>query len=395
VVEARRSIASWKSALVAIAIIGGIFTLVRFAFGIGAIANVNNAYPWGWWVGFGVFSFIAFGGCGFTLALLVAILGQHRFAPLVRPAITMGLLLYLGYVVILMIELGSPWMGWIIFFSWQPTSALFEVAWCATLYTFVLMIEFGAIAAGHYRWQRTARLLGLIYLPAVVIGVSLSHLHQSSLGTLLTIVPLKVDPRWWSELLPATFLVSSYMAGLALVTIEHVLATGYLRLKPRVDLLGGLACFQIGLIIIFLTLRIGSLVFQGATDAALAFNWLSLSLWAELIVGFIIPLALFSVPDVRQNMWALFGASCLLAVGVLFTRLNTAVFGMQVRHWESYFPSFGEFVTTFGVLAGLVLVYGAAVRRLPIHREEPLGEDPAPAPAPAPAIAPSGAKAVG
>jgi Ni/Fe-hydrogenase subunit HybB-like protein len=370
---------SWQSALAVVAVIGGMFILARFAFGIGFIANINNAYPWGWWVGFGVLSFIAFGGCGFTLALMVDILGMHRYAPFLRPAITMGLLLYLGYVVILMVELGRPWMGWIIFFSWQPTSALFEVAWCATLYTIVLTIEFGKVAAGHYRWKRTTRLLGLIYLPAVVIGVSLSHLHQSSLGTLLTIVPLKVDPRWWSELLPATFLVSAYMAGLSLVSIEHVLATRYLRLKPRVDLLGGLARFQIALIIVFLVLRIGSLVFQGAADAALAFNWLSFSLWIELILGFLVPLAMFSIPDVRENKWAIFIASCLLAAGILLTRLNTAVFGMRVKHWESYFPSVGEFATTFGVLAALVLVYGVAVRHLPIHREEPLDDVPAPA----------------
>ena len=386
-VDARRSIVSWRSVLVVIAIIGGIFAVTRFAFGIGAIANINNAYPWGWWVGFGVLSFIAFGGCGFTIALMVDILGMRRYAPFLRPAITMGLLLYLGYVVILMIELGRPWMGWIIFFSWQPTSALFEVAWCATLYTTVLMIEFGKVAAGHYRWQRSSRLLGLIYLPAVVIGVSLSHLHQSSLGTLLTIVPLKVDQRWWSELLPATFLVSAYMAGLSLVTIEHVLATRYLRLKPRVDLMGSLARIQIALIVVFLTLRIGSLVFQGATDAALRFDWLSFSLWTELIVGFLVPLAMFSIPDVRQNKWALFIASCLLAAGILLTRLNTAVFGMRVKHWESYFPSVGEFATTFGVLAALVLVYGVAVRHLPIHREEPLDEDPAAVPHTAKAIA--------
>jgi Ni/Fe-hydrogenase subunit HybB-like protein len=236
--------------------------------------------------------------------------------------------------------------------------------------------------ANHYRWRRSARLLGLVYLPAVVIGVSLSHLHQSSLGTLLTIVPLKVDPRWWSEVLPATFLTSSYMAGLSLVTIEHVLATHYLRLKPRVDLLGGLARFQIGLIVIFLTLRVGSLVYQGATDAALRFDWLSFSLWTELIAGFVTPLALFSIPDVRQNKWALFGASCLLSVGILLTRLNTAVFGMRVRHWESYHPSIGEFATTFGMLATLVLVYGFAVRHLPIHREDPLDGDPATASVP-------------
>jgi len=223
----------------------------------------------------------------------------------------------------------------------------------------------------------------------VVIGVSLSHLHQSSLGTLLTIVPLKVDPRWWSELLPATFLVSSYMAGISLVTIEHVLATHHLRLKPRVDLLGGLARFQIGLIIVFLTLRIAGLVVIGATDRALTYDWLSFSLWSELVVGFLVPLALFSIPDVRQNKWALFAASCLLAAGILLTRLNTAVFGMRVKHWESYFPSVGEFATTFGVLAALVLVYGLVLRHLPIHREEPLDEDPAPV------AVPHTAKAIG
>jgi Ni/Fe-hydrogenase subunit HybB-like protein len=379
VADARRSIVSWRSALAVVAVIGGMFILARFAFGIGFIANINNAYPWGWWVGFGVLSFIAFGGCGFTLALMVDILGMHRYTPFLRPAITMGLLLYLGYVVILMVELGRPWMGWIIFFSWQPTSALFEVAWCATLYTTVLVIEFGKVAAGHYRWEGTTRFLGLIYLPAVVIGVSLSHLHQSSLGTLLTIVPLKVDPRWWSELLPATFLVSSYMAGLSLVTIEHVLATRYLRLKPRVDMMGDLARFQIGLLIVYLTLRIGDLVYRGATEAALSFDALSFSLWIELGFGFVVPLALFSIPDIRASKWGLFAASCLVAGGVLLTRLNTAVFGMKVKHWDSYHPSTGEVATTLGVLAVLILVYGLALRHLPIHSEEPLDEEPSPA----------------
>ena len=294
----------------------------------------------------------------------------------------MGLLLYLGYVVILLIELGRPWMGWIIFFSWRPTSALFEVAWCATLYTIVLMIEFGGVAARHYRWRRAMRLIGAIYLPTVVLGIALSHLHQSSLCTLLTIVPLKVDPRWWSELLPVTFLVSSYMAGIALVTIEHVLATRALRLTPRVDLLGGLARFQVGLIVVFLTLRISALIHTGGADAALGFDRLSLLFWSELVIGFVVPLALFAIPDVRSNKWALFGASCLLSVGILLTRLNTTVFGMRVKHWESYFPSVGEFVTTLGVLAGMVLVYGVSLRHLPIHREEPLDEDPTTAAAP-------------
>jgi Ni/Fe-hydrogenase subunit HybB-like protein len=47
----------------------------------------------------------------------------------------------------------------------------------------------------------------------------------------------------------------------------------------------------------------------------------------------------------------------------------------------------GEFATTFGVLAAIVLVYGVAVRHLPIHREDPLDDDPAFAATPHPAKA--------
>jgi Ni/Fe-hydrogenase subunit HybB-like protein len=371
-VAAAGSRLGWHSILVALAAAGAVVIGTRFLFGIGSIANVNNAYPWGWWVGFGVLSFVAFGGTGFTMALLVDVLGLHRFSNFVRPGITMGLLFYLGYVVVLMVELGRPWAAPVIFMSWQPTSALFEVAWCATAYTAVLGLEFGKVAAGHYRLERVARAIGWVYLPAVVLGVTLSHLHQSSVGTLLTIVPLKVDPRWWSELLPATFLTTAYMAGLSLVSIEHVLATRYLRLKPRVDLLAGLAGMQIVLIVIFLVMRLADLVYRGATDGVLAFDGLSLLFWIELVVGFLVPLTLFAIPEVRRSLWSLFVANLLLAGGALMLRLNTAVFGMVVKHWETYYPSAGEILSTLGVLAGGVLVYGWIIRNLPIHSEEPL-----------------------
>ena len=106
------------------------------------------------------------------------------------------------------------------------------------------------------------------------------------------------------------------------------------------------------------------------------FDGLSISLWVELVIGFLIPLALFSIPDIRASKWGLFGSSCLLASGVLLTRLNTAVFGIRVENWETYFPSMGEFMTTLGVLAGLILIYGLALKHLPIHSEEPLDEAP-------------------
>ena len=61
----------WDKLLVAIAAVGVVFAVARYVGGIGAIANINNAYPWGWWVGYGLMTMIALGGVGFIMTGLV------------------------------------------------------------------------------------------------------------------------------------------------------------------------------------------------------------------------------------------------------------------------------------------------------------------------------------
>ena len=77
---------------------------------------------------------IAIGGVGFTITALVEILGVHRYHSFVRPAVLMALLCYASAITMLMVELGRPWMVWMVLVSWAPTSALYEVGWCAFLY---------------------------------------------------------------------------------------------------------------------------------------------------------------------------------------------------------------------------------------------------------------------
>jgi Ni/Fe-hydrogenase subunit HybB-like protein len=118
----------WDKLLFAIIVAGAALALVRYASGIGGIANINNAYPWGWWVGYGIMTMIAMGGVGFTITALVEILGAHRYHPFLRPAVLIGLLCYSSAILMLMVELGRPSMVWMILISWAPTSALYEAA---------------------------------------------------------------------------------------------------------------------------------------------------------------------------------------------------------------------------------------------------------------------------
>ena len=52
----------WDKTLLVIMAVAAVIAFVRFATGIGTVANINNAYPWGWWVGYGIMTMIAIGG---------------------------------------------------------------------------------------------------------------------------------------------------------------------------------------------------------------------------------------------------------------------------------------------------------------------------------------------
>ncbi len=123
---------------------------------------------------------------------------------------------------------------------------------------------------------------------------------------------------------------------------------------------------------ISLVLRIADLAYRGVVDPALQLSWLSISLWVEIVVGFLVPLVLFSLPEVRSSATALLAAASLVTGGVLLNRLNVAVISMRVKHWETYFPSVGEVMTTLAVVAAGVLAFGWALRNLPLHSEPAL-----------------------
>jgi Ni/Fe-hydrogenase subunit HybB-like protein len=359
----------WDKSLLLVMAVGAIFTLLRFAGGIGSIANINNAYPWGWWVGYGIMTMIAIGAVGFTITALVEILGVHRYHPFLRPAVLMGLLCYTSAIAMLTVELGRPWKVWLVLVSWAPTSALFEVGWCAFLYLNVLALEFAQVPLERLGWGRALRILRMIYIPIMLLGVTLSHLHQSSLGTLMTLIPHKINVLWWSDLLPLIFLFSAIMAGPAVAILEHLAAARWLGFQPHMDLLAGLARIEAWLVALFLAFQMGDLFYRGAVDAMLSASWFAVSFWVEILFGLLLPLALLIMPEVRESRSGLATACGLILAGVLLHRLNVAVIGLRVRHWETYTPSMGEIGITMGLTAGAIFAFGWLARILPIHEE--------------------------
>jgi len=216
-------------------LVGSLAGVIRLFAGLGSTTALTDAYPWGIWIGFD-FTLIAFAGTGFTMAGLVHVLHRHQYHDAVRPAILAGLTGYVAVLLLLVLDLGRPdrFYNFIIF--WNVHSPLFEISWCVLLYTTVLVLEVTPFVLEKLHRPVTERVLRLLRaaMPVIaVVGVTLSSLHQSTLGTLYLNMPHRLHALWYTPLLPVLFFVSSIMAGLCLASLTYLGSMYVLRLLVK------------------------------------------------------------------------------------------------------------------------------------------------------------------
>ena len=157
---------------------------VRFTRGLGTVTNLSQDYPWGIWKGFNVVAGVALAGGAYVVTFMVYILRLEKYRPIVRVTVLNGFLAYAFYAGALLLELGRPWHVFnpIIGNSFGLSSVLFLVAWHFMLYITAQLLEFSPAVAEWLGLKRIHRVLSLLTLGAVVLGISLSTLHQSGLG---------------------------------------------------------------------------------------------------------------------------------------------------------------------------------------------------------------------
>ena len=400
-----------------LAIFGFGLIVYRFAFGLGAITNLTDGYPWGLWIGIDVLSGIALASGGFIMAGTVHLFGGKKFHSLVRPAVLTAFLGYLLFIFALLVDLGRPWNLWKALISWNHASALFEVSWCVTLYTTVLFLEFlppvfekFKLVTLHKLWNSLVPwfiilILGLFtlamtysYIWAAVIivimlfwevmmrtgkmprdkqipillvmsGVMFSFLHQSSLGTLYLVIPQKLHALWYSEMLPLMFLLSAIAVGPAMIVIEAF----YTKRDKRnwnINLYSELTKAMPILLGIYLIVKIADLVISGELSL-LNTTELNSKLWLlEMIVGVILPMILFLPKSFRENPKILHFASVLVVLGLILNRLSVSVFGFSDSAYATYYPSWQEYFITIGVFSMGLIIFKFLMNFLPIESEE-------------------------
>ncbi len=339
----------------------------RLYAGLGTTTNLSKAFPWGVWISFDL-STVAFSGGAFTLAALVYVFHLHELHSAVRPTVLAGLIGYSSVLLILFMDLGR-WDRFYHFLIYPNlNSALFEVSWCIMLYSTILIYELSPVLLKNSRWSGAIKIIEKWTIPMVIAGVTLSTLHQSSLGTLFVVMSPRLDPLWHSMLLPVFFLISSLAAGLAMVISGAILSFWIFKRTLAENVLAELGWFIPWILGVYLVLKLGEL--EITDELHLLFtSGLHSTLYLTELGLLVIPIILFAMKRVRHSRgWSLTGAMFVLA-GVVLNRFNASWFAIKPIAGEMYSPSWMEVAILIGVLATAVLAYSLVAHYFPLFEE--------------------------
>jgi Ni/Fe-hydrogenase subunit HybB-like protein len=363
--------AFWRAVFLVVAAGFALATVLRFAFGLGAVTNLSDRFPWGLWIGFDVLCGVGLAAGAFTLTAVVHLLNLRRFEPILRSTVLTALLGYWLVIVALLFDLGQPWRIWHPIVFRNPRSVMFEVAWCVMLYTTVLLLEFVPVLLERWSLPKARRFLHGVTTPLVIAGVILSTLHQSSLGSLYLIVPEKLHPLWYSPLLPVLFFLSAVGSGLGMVVLESWLSGRAFGRELEMELLEPLGRAMAVVLGIYGLLRLIVLRRQGALGILLDAGYEQAMFWMEFALGVVVPVGLLAIERVRRSPSGLVVAAFFSVLGLVANRLNVSVTGMERAAGVRYVPSVMEVLVSVGLVAVGFALFAFLARWLPLFPERP------------------------
>lgn len=353
-------------------LVGVGFTVAAYRFlrGLGAATALTDTTPWGLWIGFDVMGGVALAAGGFVMAACVYIFHLEKYHGIVRPAVLTAFLGYAAVIGGLVFDVGLPWNLWRPVFWWQHHSALFEVAMCVMLYFHVLMFEFAPVVFERLPFKRIYKILKFFTLPLVIAGIILSTLHQSSLGTLLVIMPFRIHPLWYSSILPFHFFISAVGLGLSMVITESMVSSWLYEKKPETEVMAGLgkaASYVLGL---YLLLKLGDLAYTGKLHYLVDGSWESQLFIFELLISAAIPAALFASSKVRHSTGGLAATAGLAVFGFVLNRINVGGLSTVTATQTDYFPMWMEFAISVGVVSAAALAFFFFVENFSVYEDE-------------------------
>jgi len=360
----------------AILLSGAYATYLRVFYGLGGSTNLSDKFPWGLWIGFDVMCGVGLAAGGFTLVAMVHIFNIKQYRPVLRPAILTAFLGYLLVTVGLLYDVGRPDRMWHPLVMWNPHSVMFEVAWCVTLYSTVLFLEFLPMVFERFGLDKPLEWIHRISVPMMILGVLLSTLHQSSLGSLFLIVPEKLYPLWYTPILPLLFFVSAIAVGLAMTIFESWHSSRAFGRALELPLLASLGRVLAVVMSVYLWIRFLDLLHRDAFGLLLrnrTETWLFL---LEIALA-VVPTALLYQSRIRRNPASLYVCAVMVVFSFIANRLNVGITGLEAGSGTHYMPKWSEVAVTLSLVAVGFAIFRVIGQHFPVfaaHSPQPASE---------------------
>ncbi len=366
----------WRAIFAAILMSGLYATYLRIFYGLGGSTNLSDKFPWGIWIAFDVMCGVGLAAGGFTLVAMVHIFNIEKYHPILRPAILTAFLGYSLVVVGLLYDLGRPDRLWHPLVMWNPHSVMFEVAWCVTLYSTVLFLEFLPVVLEKFGLHKPLQWIHKISVPLMILGVLLSTLHQSSLGTLFLIVPEKLYPLWYTPILPLLFYVSAIAVGLAMTIFESWHSSRAFGRALELPLLMSMGRVLAVVLSVYLWIRFLDLSHRHAF-ALLAQNRIETWLFLLEIALMVVPTVLLYQQRIRSSPGKLYACAVMVVFGFITNRLNVGSTGLEAGSGTHYIPKWSEIAITLSIVATGFAIFRIVAQYFPIFEAHSVENAPA------------------
>ncbi len=358
-------------ALTLLALAGIVLMVYRYRYGLGAVTNLNDNYPWGIWITYDVLVGTALGCGGYAVAILVYIFNRWEYHSLVRSAVLTSAFGYSLAAIAIFLDIGRYWNAYHLFLPWYVNfnSVLVEVALCIGAYVIVLWLEITpAVLEGHSQSAAVQSLKKRIerWLPMIVaFGILLPTMHQSSLGAMMIIAGYKVSPLWQSGMLPLFFLLSAIAMGYAVTLFESLLSSLFFNRPFETRIIGKIGGVMAWVIGVYLILRLVDLAFRGQFHTATNGDLNSIMFFVENLC-FLGALIIMANKSSRQTPRGLFAGSVLMLLAGALYRFDVYLIGFNPGTGWRYFPALPEIMITVGIVALELMAYLYFVKRYPV-----------------------------
>jgi Ni/Fe-hydrogenase subunit HybB-like protein len=166
------------------------------------------------------------------------------------------------------------------------------------------------------------------------------------------------------------FFASAVAVGMAMVIFESQLSCRAFGHGIETELLSKVAKgipYALG---VYLALKAIELAVTGEFGLLFTSGWYSVLYWAEITIGAIIPIVLFTRRSVRESQTGLLIGAAFVIVGLMFNRFNVSLFALEHQGGQVYVPSWMELAVSFGIISGGVLLFAFVARFFPLFESE-------------------------